>query len=249
MTCEQCQELISAFLDDELESKISNSIQTHLTVCAECAKVCEDFASLLDCCDDAWQIVEEDVLPPNPQALWCRINNVVESEAKTELAKDAAEKPPNAMPASSGWRISKGQIALGIFAIALVSSLFTFLATRGGYAPNRGDMIVVSDEQPSIVEKFLGKLGFVETPQQRREKRIKECQAAIDYWNQRAQTRRSQWNAQLREAFDRNLREIDQAVAEHRQMLQQNPQDDISGEMLDSSMNEKVELLREFAEL
>jgi hypothetical protein len=31
--------------------------------------------------------------------------------------------------------------------------------------------------------------------------------------------------------------------------LQENPDDEISGEMLDSAMNEKVELLREFSEL
>lgn len=248
MTCEQCQELISAFLDDELEAKTSNSLQTHLTVCAECAKVCEDFASLLDCCDDSWQIGSEDVPPPNAQALWCRINNVVETEAKTEIAKDAAQTSPNAARNSSGWRIARGQIAVGVCVVALLSSLLTFLAIRN-YTANRNNIVVVADHNPSIVEKFLGKLGLVETPQQVREKRIKECQAAIDYWNQRAQTRRTQWNAQLREAFDRNLREIDEAVAEHKQVLMQNPQDEISGEMLDSSMNEKVELLREFAEL
>ena len=32
-------------------------------------------------------------------------------------------------------------------------------------------------------------------------------------------------------------------------MLQQNPEDEITGEMLDSAMDEKMNLLREFAEL
>jgi hypothetical protein len=38
-------------------------------------------------------------------------------------------------------------------------------------------------------------------------------------------------------------------VYENDRILQENPQDDLSGEMLDSALNEKMELLREFAEL
>ena len=52
-----------------------------------------------------------------------------------------------------------------------------------------------------------------------------------------------------REAFDRNLDEINQVVFEYDKILQENPQDELTGEMLDSALNEKVELLREFSEL
>jgi hypothetical protein len=53
----------------------------------------------------------------------------------------------------------------------------------------------------------------------------------------------------LREAFDRNLQEIDQVVNEYTQILEENPQDDLSSEMLDSALNEKMNLLREFSDL
>ena len=53
----------------------------------------------------------------------------------------------------------------------------------------------------------------------------------------------------MRDAFDRNLNEIDQAVNEYTMILEKDPQDDLSGEMLDSTMNEKMNLLREFSEL
>jgi ADP-dependent phosphofructokinase/glucokinase len=71
----------------------------------------------------------------------------------------------------------------------------------------------------------------------------------IDYWNKRVQARRLQWDKHLREAFDRNLQEIDQVVFEYTQILEENPQDEVSSEMLDSALNEKVDLLREFSEL
>ena len=41
----------------------------------------------------------------------------------------------------------------------------------------------------------------------------------------------------------------DQAIQDYTTILQKNPQDDLSGEMLDSAMNEKMNLLRAFAEL
>ena len=53
----------------------------------------------------------------------------------------------------------------------------------------------------------------------------------------------------LRRGFDRNLQAIDQAVYEYTNTLEQNPEDELSGEMLDSVLNEKVNLLREFSEL
>ena len=44
---------------------------------------------ILDCCE-----LEESeyALPPNPKALWCRINNLIETEIAPELKKEAAIK-------------------------------------------------------------------------------------------------------------------------------------------------------------
>ena len=78
---------------------------------------------------------------------------------------------------------------------------------------------------------------------------IKEQQAAIEYWDKRVQLRRVQWDKNMRDAFDRNLNEIDQAVTDYTLILQKDPQDDLSGEMLDSALMEKMNLLREFSEL
>ena len=92
-------------------------------------------------------------------------------------------------------------------------------------------------------------MGLTDTPQAARQKRLREQQATIDYWNQRVQMRRAMWDDNLRRGFDRNLQAIDQAVFEYQQTLEQNPEDELSGEMLDSVMTEKMNLLREFSEL
>jgi len=237
MNCEQCQELISVYLDNELEPKVSTSIQTHLAVCVGCAKMCEDFAMILDFCDLDEQ---EHSLPPNSKALWCRINNLIETEIASEISQEniKIEKP------SKSWQFSFGQVFASILGIALVSSLLTIVGIKNYSA---GD--ISANTAPSVFDRALGKIGLIETPQQTRENRIKEQQAAIDYWNQRVQTKRTAWATKLREAFDRNLSEINQTVHEYDKILQENPDDDLSGEMLDSALNEKMALLREFSEL
>ncbi len=236
MNCEQCKELISVYLDNELEAEVSTSIRTHLAVCLECAKMCEDFAMILDFCD---LDETEHSLPPNSKALWCRINNLIETEIAAELQPEIKKEEPK-----RSWQFSFSQVFASILGIALVSSLLTIVGIKNYSA---GD--ISANTAPSVFDRALGKIGLVETLEQARENRIKEQQAAIEYWNKRVEVKRINWAANLREAFDRNLIEIDQTVYEYDRILQENPQDDLSSEMLDSALNEKMALLREFSEL
>lgn len=247
MKCENCQELLSEFIDDQLDAKLAARVQAHLTLCKPCAELYEDFFSILGVCDlDA----AEDVPPPNEQALWCRINNIIESEVKppAEVEKKAAEKQSWLARIWNGkLSLSSVQLASVVLSIALISSLLTVVGLRNAL-PN-DDPAAKAANSPTLFERALSQIGLAETPQQTRERRLREQRAAIDYWNKRAIARRAQWDKPLRDAFDRNLHEIDQVVTGYTRTLEENPQDDLSGEMLDSALNEKMELLREFSEL
>ncbi len=244
MNCEKCQQLISVYLDNELQKEDSFEVQMHLALCAPCAKVCEDFAMIVDFCET------ENFLPPNSKALWCRINNLIENDIKPEIVPEKIESPVKrgffAKTWNNRWQLSLSQVISSVLGIALISSLLTVIGIKNYSAENTNFAVSSS---PTVFEKVLGKIGLVETAQQARENRIKAQQATIDYWNNRVETRRVQWDEHLREAFDRNLNEINQVVFEYNKILQENPQDDLSGEMLDSALNEKVELLREFSDL
>jgi len=239
------------FLDNELDQKSSGEVREHLADCEPCSKMCEDLAMILDFCH---LDVEEAALPPNPQALWCRINNVIESEVQAEIVKETREKIKAAEveQANTGWlprkwNFSFMQIASAVLFIAIVSSVLTVIGIKN-YSSSNNDFSSATSE-PTILDRVLGKVGLIETQQEKRARILKERETAIDYWNKRVQARRAQWNANLRDAFDRNLNEINQAVSEYTEILQENPQDELSGEMLDSALNEKMELLREFSEL
>lgn len=245
MDCGSCQESLSLFLDGELDEVEAASVRTHLSLCAGCAKVCEDFAAILDSCK--FEELADEILPPNPNALWCRISNTIEAEIKPE---PVSEQPPQGRGLFGRvWNLSFAQAASGVLAIALISSLLTVVGIRNYLQPAGDDFTSRSGESQTTFEKLLSKVGLTDTPQSARDKRLKEQQAAIDYWNQRVQTRRAMWDEGLRRGFDRNLQAIDQAVYEYTTTLEQNPEDELSGEMLDSVLNEKMNLLREFSEL
>ncbi len=249
MNCENCQELLSEYIDGELNAVDAANVQSHLGMCVECAELHLDFSSILTFCDKKESVA--DVYEPNSQALWCRIHNEIENEVKPEIAKEIEIKKANRNWFEKlwdrTWQLSFTQTVSAVLGIALLSSLLTIVGVRNYSDSN--EFTADASMSPTLFERVLGRIGVIETQRETREKRLKEQQTAIDYWNNRVEVRKAQWNSHLREAFDRNLTEIDQVVNEYTQILEGNPQDTVSSEMLDSAMTEKMELLRGFSEL
>lgn len=245
MNCEGCTENLSRFLDGELDESQAAVIRTHLSLCAECSRLCEDLAALLDTC--SLEELADEIAPINTNALWCRISNTIEAETQPADTSEEPQRPGGLF--SRVLNLSFPQAASALVAIALISSLLTIVGIRNYFEPTSDDLTSRSGESQTSFEKLLSKIGLTDTPQEARLKRLAEQQAAIEYWNKRVQARRAMWDEDLRRGFDRNLNAIDQAVFEYKQTLEQNPDDALSGEMLDTVMNEKMNLLREFSEL
>lgn len=246
MNCEKCQELISAYVDGDLSKGEARSFRTHLSVCMECSKLAEDFASIVGFCDEAFA---EDSIPPNSQALWCRINNIIESEIEetSPVEEETAEEVPHRGFLSGTFSFSPAQAAASVLLIAVVSSLVTIVGYKNFAAPD--DSIAGFEAEPSVFEKVLVRLGVAESPADKAQRRLEERKSAIDYWTKRVSKRRVEWDTGTRVTFDRNMDVIDKAVKQYTLLLKEDPQDEISTEMLDSALNEKMELLREFSEL
>ncbi len=73
-------------------------------------------------------------------------------------------------------------------------------------------------------------------------------QVDIDYWNQRIEKRKANWNPRMRDAFERSMVVIEDAVNDSHGELARNPHDEVSEEMLNAALRDKMELLREFSE-
>jgi hypothetical protein len=241
MNCDECNHLLSGFMDNELDEGQAAAVREHLAFCEPCAKVCEELAAIIDLSRSE---APDAVVPPNAQALWCRINNIIESEVKPEHEP----LPQIDLPKKRFWLLSLPQLASAVLCIALISSLLTIVAIRN-YMRRTDDFTSRSAESQTTIERFMAKVGLTDTPQKARQRRIAEQNAAIEYWSRHVQERRTQWDARMRDAFDRNLNVLNESVNEYTLILQQNPDDEITGEMLDSALDEKMNLMREFAEL
>ncbi len=240
MGCDECNNLLSFYMDNDLDECQASDIREHLAGCPDCARVCEDLSSILDVC-----ITEapSELVPPNSKALWCRINNVIESEIKSDIPKQEE-------PVKGGfWRFSYLQLSAAVLCIAVISSLLTIVGIKNYLQPTAADFTTRTASTQTTFEKVLCKMGIIETPQEARERRLKEQKAAIDYWNTRVQARRAQWDRTTRDAFDRNMQVIDESVNDYTRILQQDPEDELSGEMLDAVLDDKMSLLRDFSDL
>jgi hypothetical protein len=234
MNCDKCQDLISDFLDGAISQEEQNTLSLHLDECLDCADVRNDLQSIVGFCRSQRG---QYTAPPNEKALWLRIRNMIEAEG---AASTSAAQPP-ARSNWTGWvgrtwELSFPQLAAATAAIVLVVSLSTVVGLRRWQS---GNVNTVSGPVNSSLSVAAGNLRS----------RISQQQHAINYWNQRVEYNKARWSPQLRETFDRNLKVIDDTVNASFDNLSQNPHDEVSEEMLNAALNEKLLLLKEFAEL
>jgi anti-sigma factor RsiW len=234
MNCEKCQELVSDLLDGSLNRQDELLLNQHLERCLECADVRRDLESIVGYCRAH---KGEYTAPPNERALWLRIRNIIEGETQAAALANAPVNVPRKSSVGSwlnrSWELSLPQLAASVAALVLVVSLTTVVALRrseNGSGPS-ATRLAAQPEASSI------------------NNRTWQQQQAINYWNQRVELNKARWSQDMRETFDRNLKVIDQAVNNSLGELNRNPHDEVSEEMLNAALNEKLALLKEFADL
>jgi putative zinc finger protein len=233
MNCEKYQELLSDFVDGLVIGEDRQQIELHLKDCLICAEVRDDFVAIVGYCQD--HRGEYDAVP-NERALWLRISNMIEAESLTAKPVD--------IPSGAGWwfrlmnkswQLSFPKLAGAAAVMAVVVVLATMFAT-GKLSSLSGSGVQTAGFGPG------GSGASIED-------RYRQQQQAIAYWNQRVELNKARWNAQMRETFDRNMSVIDAAVVDSMNQLRQNPHDTVSEDILNDALNDKVALLKEFADL
>ena len=229
MNCEKCTDLISDFLDGSMSQQDRSTLSQHLEECLGCADIRNDLNSIVSYCRENRGVYEA---PPNERAMWLRIRNVIEAE---NLATDASLEPhPRMSWFQRTWELSIPQLAALAAAIILVVSLSTIVGVRRWQSSGQPTTTLTADNVTAADSV---------------RSRIARQQQAIDYWNQRVEFNKSRWEPEMRETFDRNLKVIDEAVNTSFDSLTRNPHDEVSEEMLNAALNEKLALLKEFGDL
>jgi hypothetical protein len=229
MNCETCQELIHDLVDGTISGSDESSLYTHLKQCLDCESVRRDLALIVGFCRA--QRGQYDA-PPNEQALWLRIRNVIEAE-RPGAAVSNSEPRRSLLGRLMGrsWELSLPQLAASVVAIVLLVSLATVVGLRrwGGYAVPATAATTV--EASNVND------------------RVWQRSQVINYWNERVELNKARWSPEMRETFDRNMKVIDQTVADTLNELNRNPHDEISEQMLNEALNDKLALLKEFSDL
>lgn len=231
MNCEKCQDLIDDFIDGSLGHEDQTKLSSHLEECLGCAGVRNDLQSIVSFCREHRG---EYSAPPNERALWLRIRNMIEAGANTPESQPVRKSWGSWI--SRSWELSFSQLAAAAVAIIFVVSLSTVVGLRRWQS---GD--------PQFKSPGAGAGLSVGAANVR--DRVSQQQQLISYWNQRVEFNKSRWNPEMRETFDRNLKVIDQAVNQSFEALTLDPHDEVSEEMLNAALNEKLSLLKEFAAL
>ena len=244
MNCEKCQELISDLLDGALSDMDHKTLDAHLEECLSCDSVRQELDAIVTYCRDHRG---EYVAPPNERALWLRIRNSIENQrgGARALAATSSAGTGRVLIWLSGlfnrqWKLSLPQIAAAVLAVAIGVSLATalglnrFQQNRNGGGSGKGDS-----------SSFMPSVAFTRNI----DDRLRVQEQVVDHWNKVIEQRKASWSARTREAFDRNLQVIDQSVSAYRDELRRNPYDEVSAEMLDAAMSDKMNLLSEFADL
>jgi len=228
MNCEKCQELIHDLLDGSISRSDELILNTHLKECMDCESVRQDLSAIVGYCRS--NRGEYDA-PPNQHALWLRIRNVVEAET----ASAAVVKTPRGSFLGGllgrSWELSLPQLASLTAAIVLCVSLVTVVGVRR-----------FGSNPPALEQKEVANGSVVND-------RVWQRQQVISYWNQRVELNKARWSPEMRATFDRNMQVIDQAVSQSLNELNRNPHDEISEQMLNESLNDKLALLKEFSDL
>ena len=227
MNCETCQELIHDLVDGSISQRDEFTLNTHLTECLDCESVRQDLTAIVGFCRTQRGHYEA---PPNEKALWLRILNAIEADGATgQVVQQNRQRSFLERLLGHTWELSLPQLAAFAIAIVVLVSLATVVGLRrwGGYSA------------PTPVQVEASNIND----------RVWERQQVINYWNQRVELNKTRWSPDMRETFERNLKVIDQTVADSLNELNRNPHDEVSEQMLNEALNDKLALLKEFSDL
>jgi anti-sigma factor RsiW len=230
MNCEQYQNLLSDLIEGSLTPSVCEEIEAHLSACALCAEARTDLQAIVAYCREHRGEYEA---VPNEQAMWLGISNVIEAEL--------GNRKGVAVPAGAGWwfrltnrswQLTFPQLATSIAATIVVAVLLTFAAMRivnnGGI---RTGGVTIGNDVSNVHDRY------------------RQQEQLVEYWNKRVEQNKARWTQQMRDAFDRDMNIYDGTVNEAMRRLNQNPHDEVSEDVLNAALNDKIALLKEFGDL
>jgi hypothetical protein len=220
MTCSECEDRLSDYIDGLLELGEQAQIEKHLEACEPCRTVRDDLLQIV-------HFSRRLPLHTPSSAIWSRIQSEIESEGHKGIS--------SRLHWVRAWQVgpSPAQIVIAALLVAALSAALMIFRTKSSppseqVAPSRSPVIQTISPAPETIG-------------------IEELERRIDNLKAIVEQRKHNWDPQLRAAFDRDMLYVDQSLIECRHALSDNPADDVSKELMLNACREKMRLLEWFS--
>lgn len=220
MNCLDCQEMLSEYIDGDLIPSHHQEISLHLDSCRECCSVQQDLEQIV-------QVSRNLPLLAPQNALWTKIEAEISELTQPPRQSSLWER-------FWGYRLqlnfSMPQLVSGLAGLAVIVGVGSTISYSPQQAINSSTTAVAAVRPAMNLEEA-------------------EVTGAIDRLSHTVQQRRTSWDPQLQDLFDRNLAIVERSVVDCKQMTERNPNDNIAHEMLLIAYQEKMRLLEQFSSL
>ena len=223
MGCNNCQELISDYIDGALELGEQSQVERHLADCESCRAVRDDLLQII-------HFSQKLPVQTPSGAVWMRIQTQIEAERPAGFW--AFLQSWNAKLRSRHFNMSIPQLAAGALALAIIVSIALVITRR--------DIPGASETNSQAAAAALS-TNLLSNPD------LKQMEEQMDKLKETVEQNKIAWSPEIRGTFDRSLLYVDQSLIECRQQLSNNPYDSASQELMLNAYREKMRLLEEFA--
>lgn len=226
MNCNECQELLSDYVDGEMELGAQTKIELHLANCEPCRAVRDDLLQIV-------HFSRQLPLHTPAAAVWTRIQEQIEEE-----------QPKTFSARLKAWwgRVHARDFSLTLPQMAVVATAFIVMATIG--------TVVFRNSQSDNLQSANSPNQFAQGPRSelsgQDQVEIQELEKQIDELKGTVEARKPSWSPDLRMTFDKNMLHVDQLLSEVRQEFSSNPRDENCKALLRNAYDEKIRLLAGF---
>lgn len=236
-------ELLSLWVDGDLEGRRAARVEAHLEECARCREAVEEIAALAERAgrlpdrgpeEDLWPAIAREIGAASPA-------NGTAADGRAQDASARGDGEAGIFPLfRRRWRVSAAQAAAAAALVATLASGLTWSLARDGTGPAGGSepMATTAPEgaaqgsvpSSSALPVRWAALGSTPSGVARLEDRYLEARAELD--------------PATRRMLDRNLRLVDRAMAEAQTALAENPGNSYLHHHVSRTMRHKAELLQ-----
>jgi len=224
MRCQQCQDIISDYIDGSLEMGEQLSVERHISACEGCRAVRDDLLQIV-------HFSRHLPLHDPSSAVWAKIRSNIEAEGQLGAMNRRA---------AHWWAVTR-RTAFGPFgpwaAVAAVGAIIVSVT-----------MLLVQSRPESPRSTSEASLGFVSAPAGDQGTNLKEMEQRISQLNADIEQRKPRWDPEMRTAFDRDMLYVDETLARCHHELSDNPSDDVAREMMLGAYREKVRVMEGFTD-